>query len=229
MGGKNCGCEGSVGQRHSDAAPVDQGVGREGRALGRSNVPVLLSWLKFEMETTTRRESLFDPMNRRSWFLVLGLAMSLHNAEEILRAARMLQFMQSEAPAFLRDAYAGITASELQGSLLILTAIGLLGILVAAAFSAAAVSAFGMMALAALLGLNAVFHIALFIQTGAYMPGLVTALLITLPVSATLLVRAKQQRWVPPRAFWAAVAVGVVVHGPVLDALFRMSLNLMRA
>src|SRR5687768_789611 len=52
---------------------------------------------------------------------------------------------------------------------------------------------------------------------------------ITLPISVTLLERAKHQLWVPSRAFWAAVAVGVVVHGPVLDALFRMSLNLMRA
>jgi hypothetical protein len=174
------------------------------------------------------RESLGDPMNRRSWFLVLGLALCLHN-EEILRAAEMLQFMQSEAPAFLRDAHAGITVPELQGSLLILTAIALSGIVVAAVFSAAAASAFGMMALAALLGLNAFFHIVLFIQTGAYMPGLVTALLITLPISVTLLERARHQRWVPSRAFWAAVAVGVVAHGPVLDALFRMSLNLMRA
>jgi hypothetical protein len=168
-------------------------------------------------------------MSRRSWFLVLGLALSLHNAEEIVRARQMLQFMQSEAPAFLRDAYAGITVSELQGSLLILTAIALSGIVVAAVFSAAAASAFGMMALAALLGLNAFFHIVLFIQTGAYMPGLVTALLITLPISLTLLERARHQCWVPAGAFWAALAVGVVVHGPVLDALFRMSLELMRA
>jgi len=178
-----------------------------------------------------REASLGDPLNRRSWFLVLGLSLCLHNAEEILRAAEMLQFMQSEAPGFVRDAYAGVTVPELQGSLLILTAIALSGIVVAAVFSAAAAaaSAFGMMALAALLGLNAFFHIVLFIQTGAYMPGLVTALLITLPISVTLLERARHQRWVPSRAFWAAVAVGVVAHGPVLDALFRMSLNLMRA
>ena len=158
----------------------------------------------------------------------LGLALALHNGEEALRATHMLQFMQSDAPGFLRDAYAGITVSELQGSLLILTAIALLGAVVAAVFSAAAAAAFGMMVLAALLGLNAVFHIVLSIQAGAYMPGLITALLISLPVSVTLLVRAWQQRWVSARAFWTVLPVAVLIHGPVLDAGFRVSLSLVR-
>ena len=74
-----------------------------------------------------RGGSLGDPMSRRSWYLILGLALALHNGEEVLRATHMLRFMQSDAPGFLRDAYAGITVSELQGSLLILTAIALLG------------------------------------------------------------------------------------------------------
>ena len=167
-------------------------------------------------------------MSRRSWYLILGLALALHNGEEALRATEMLHFMQSDAPGFLRDVYAGITISELRGSLLILTAIAFLGIVVAAVFSSAAASAFGMMALAALLGLNAVFHIVLSIQAGAGMPGLVTALLISLPVSATLLRRARQQRWVSARAFWTVLPVAVLIHGPILDAVFRVSLRLMR-
>lgn len=167
-------------------------------------------------------------MSRRSWYLMLGLALALHNGEEALRAIHMLDFMQSDAPGFLRDAYAGITVSELQGALLILTVIAFVGIVVAAVWPAAVASAFGMMVLAALLGLNAVFHIVLAIQTRAYMPGLVTALLISLPVSVTLLVRARQQRWVPARAFWAVLPAAVLIHGPVLDAVFRLSLRLMR-
>jgi hypothetical protein len=167
-------------------------------------------------------------MSRRSWYLILGLALSLHNAEELLRATHMLQFMQLDAPGFLREAYAGITVSELQGILLIITAIAFLCIVVAAVFSAAAASAFGMMALAALLGLNAVFHIVISIQYGAYIPGLVTALLISLPVSVTLLVRARQQRWVSARAFWTVLPVAILIHGPVLNVLFRMSLRLVR-
>ena len=167
-------------------------------------------------------------MSRRSWYLILGLALALHNGEEALRAPQMLHFMQSNAPGFLRDAYAGITVAELQGSLLILTGIVFLGIVVAAIFSAAAASAFGMVVLAALLGLNAVFHIILSIQAETYMPGLVTALLISLPVSAALLVRARQQRWVSAGAFWTVLPVAVMIHGPVMDAIFRGSLSLIR-
>ena len=169
-----------------------------------------------------------NPMSRRSWYLILGLALALHNGEEALRATYLLHFMQTDAPGFLRDVYAGITVSELQGSLLILTAIAFLGIVVATVFSSAAASAFGMMVLAALLGLNAVFHIVLSIQTETYMPGLITAVLISLPVSVTLLVRARQQRWVSAAAFWAVLPVAVLIHGPVLDAIFRVSLRLMR-
>ena len=85
-----------------------------------------------------------------------------------------------------------------------------------------------MMVLAALLGLNAVFHIVLSVQSGAYIDGLLTALLISLPVSVTLLVRARQQRWVSARAFWTVLPVAVLIHGPVLDAVFRVSLRLVR-
>lgn len=181
-----------------------------------------------ESRTQTGPNYVLEGMSRRSRYLILGLALVLHNGEEALRAAQMLQFMQADAPGFLRDAYAGITVSELQGSLLILTTIAFVAVVLAAVFSAAAASAFGMMVLAALLGLNAVFHIVLSIQAGTYMPGLVTAVLITLPVSVTLLVRARQQRWVPAGAFWSVVPIALLIHGPVLDVVFRVSVSLVR-
>jgi len=176
-----------------------------------------------------RAGSLGDSISRRWWYLSLGLAFGLHNSEEALLAPQMLQFMQSAAPGFLRDIYAGITVSEFQGILLILTAVLLVVIAVAAIFASATASAFGMMVLAALLGLNAVFHVVLCIQTGTYMPGLVTAVLVSLPLAAALLVQAKRQRWTPAPAFWAVLPVAVVLHGPVLDALFKVGLTLLRA
>jgi hypothetical protein len=100
--------------------------------------------------------------------------------------------MQSDAPGFLRDAYAGITGSELQAVLLILTAVLLVIIAIATVFRGAA-SAFAVMVVAALLGLNAVFHVVLFIHTGVFVAGLVTAVLVSLPVAAALLVQARRQ------------------------------------
>jgi len=175
-----------------------------------------------------RADSLSDRISRRWWYFILGLAWLLHDSEEVLLAPQMLRFMQLDAPGFLRDAYAGITVSELQAVLLILTAASLIVIAIATVFAAATASAFGMIVLAALLGLNAVFHIGLFIQTGVYSAGLATAILVSLPVAATLLVQARRQRWIAAPAFWAAVPAAVLVHGPVLDGLFEASLGMVR-
>jgi hypothetical protein len=167
-------------------------------------------------------------MSRRSRYLLVGFAFALHNGEEALTARRMLQFMRSEAPGFLRDFYAGITVFELQANLLILTVLGFVVTAVAVRSSSSFASAFGMMVFAALLALNALLHIGLSIASRSYMPGLVTALLITLPVSALLLLRAKHEAWVSTSAFWAVIPVAALVHGPVLGAFLRTSLLLMR-
>lgn len=177
----------------------------------------------------TQRVSSRNPPSRRSWCLILGLAWILHDSEEWLLAPLMLQFMQSDAPDFVRHVYAGITVPELQAVLLILTSVLLVVIATAALFASTATAAFGVMALAALLGLNAVFHIALFIDTGAYAPGLLTAIMVSLPIAIALLVQARQQRWTPTPAFFAVVPAAVLVHGPVLDALFQLSLSVVRA
>lgn len=176
-----------------------------------------------------QRESPRKPLSRRRWCLILSLAWILHNSEEWLLAPQMLRFMQSEAPDFVRNVYAAITVPELQAALLILTSVVLAVIALAAVFASTATAAFGIMVLAALLGLNAVFHIALSIDTGAYAPGLLTAVIVSLPVAITLLVQARRQRWTSTPAFLAVVPAAVLVHGPVLDAFFNVSLSMVRS
>ncbi len=176
-----------------------------------------------------QRVSSQTPLSRRSWCLVLSLAWVLHDSEEWLLAPQMLQLMQSDAPDFVRNVYARITVPELQAVLLILTSVVLVVIATVALFASTATAAFGTTVLAALLGLNAVFHIALFIDTGAYAPGLLTAVMVSLPIAIALLVQARRQRWTPTPAFLAVVPAAILVHGPVLDALFRVSLSVVRA
>lgn len=175
-----------------------------------------------------QRVSSQKPLSRRSWCFILSFAWVLHNSEEWLLATQMLQFMQSDAPEFVRHVYAGITVPELRAVLLILTSVVLLVIATAASFASTVTAAFGTMVLAALLGLNAVFHIALFIDTGAYAPGLVTGVMVSLPIAVVLLVQARRQRWTPAPAFLAVVPAAFLVHGPVLDVLFRTGLSVVR-
>jgi uncharacterized membrane protein YoaK (UPF0700 family) len=166
--------------------------------------------------------------NRRWRYLLTALAFAVHNGEEALAAERLLDFARTRAPSFLRDFYAGITPSELQASLLILTAVGLVVTAIAARSPGAPGSAFAMTVFAALLGLNAVAHIGLAFVARSYMPGLMTALLINLPLSATLILHARRETWVSPAALWAVFPVGVVLHGPVLAAFLRMNIAMLR-
>jgi hypothetical protein len=176
-----------------------------------------------------RRDDRVDPrISRRSWYVLLALAFAVHNGEEALAAAGLIEFMQTRAPGFLREFYSGVTPAELQASLLILTALGL-GVTAAAARAPVApASAFAMMVFGTLIGLNAVAHIGLAMVARTYMPGLVTALLINLPLALIMLVRARREGWVASAAFWAVFPVGFVLHGPVLAVLLRMNIALLR-
>ena len=166
-------------------------------------------------------------MSRSAWYLLVGLAFAVHNSEEGLAAGRLLEFLQSDAPRFLRELYAGITVFELQVGLIVLTALGIVVTAVAVRSSTASASAFGMMVFAAVLGLNAVAHIGLSIAARSYVPGLVTAIVITLPVSVLLLLRARREAWLSTSVFWAIFPVAALVHGPLLAAFLRISLMLL--
>lgn len=167
-------------------------------------------------------------MSRSAWYLLVGLAFAVHNTEEALQARRLLEFVQSHAPRFLREFYAGITVFELQVGLIILTALGIVVTVITVRSSTASASVFANMVFAAVLGLNAVAHIGLSIAARSYMPGLVTAIVITLPVSVLLLLRARREAWVSTPVFWAVLPVAALVHGPLLAAFLRISLMLLR-
>ena len=168
-------------------------------------------------------------MSRRSWYFVVALAFALHNIEEAIAAPRMLDLMQSRGPGSLRALYSGIDASELRISLLILTTMGLLVIMTAARSPTRPIGSYVMLVFAAFIGLNALAHVALTVAFRAYMPGLLTALVLTLPISALLLARGRREHWVSSPAFWTVLPVAVLIHGPVLAGLFRVTIGLARA
>jgi hypothetical protein len=163
-------------------------------------------------------------MSRRAWYFVIGVAFAVHNGEEALAAERLLAFMQTHAPAFLHDVYAEVTVSELQINLLILTVLGFVVSMVSARSPGAFASVFGMLVFAAVLTLNALAHIGFSMASRSYMPGVVTSILITLPLSLLLLHRARREAWVSTSAFWAVFPAAAFLHGPVLAALLWGSL-----
>jgi hypothetical protein len=61
-------------------------------------------------------------------------------------------------------------------------------------------------------------HIGLAIMFRSYMPGLITAILLTLPIAIVTLSNARRDRWISTRALWSVIPAAVVMHGPVLAA-----------
>lgn len=167
-------------------------------------------------------------MTKRSWYFLIGLAFALHNSEEAIAAPRMLAMMQARGPSLLRSFYAGIEVSELRVSLFILTALGLFLALMAARNEESTSGAYIMLVFAALIGLNALMHIALAVTFRTYMPGLITAILLTLPLSLLVLAHGFRERWVSMRAYWSIIPAAVVVHGPLLAAFIIGTTRLAR-
>lgn len=168
-------------------------------------------------------------MSRRSWYFGVALAFALHNIEEAIAAPRMLELMQSRGPGSLRAFYSGIDSSELRASLLILTILGLLVTMTATRRPTRTGSSYVMLVFGAFIGLNALAHVALTVAFRAYMPGLLTALVLTLPISALLLARGRREHWVSSTAYWTVLPVAVLVHGPVLVGFLRITMGLARA
>lgn len=174
------------------------------------------------------REQYSENVNKRSWYFLTALALALHNAEEAATAPRLLELMQGRAPGFLRSFYAGIQVSELRTSLLVLTVVALLLATAARRVPGSTGWSYTMLLFGAVIGLNAVAHVGLSIAFGTYVPGLVTAVALTLPVSLAVLVRGWRDRWIHPAAYWAILPAAVVVHGPVLAVFIRTTIGVFR-
>lgn len=167
-------------------------------------------------------------VSQRAWYLVIGLAFAVHNAEEGMAAERLREFMQFDAPMAFRTFYAGITAGELRWSLAILTGVGLVVTALAVRRPLSRRAAYVMLVFAAVIGLNALAHLAFSGVARTFMPGLVTAVLITLPVAIVVCLRARRDRWVSTTAYWTAFPMALVIHGPVLALSVRATIDTLR-
>ena len=174
------------------------------------------------------REQYLENVSKRNWYFLTALALALHNAEEAATASRLLELMQGRAPAFLRSFYTGIQVSELRTSLLVLTIVALVLAIAASRAPSSPGWSYTMLLFGAVIGLNAVAHVGLSIAFRTYVPGLITAVVLTLPVSIAVMVRGWRDRWVHPAAFWTILPAAVVVHGPALAVFIRTTIGVFR-
>ena len=67
---------------------------------------------------------------------------------------------------------------------------------------------------------NGIWHAAICVMTRSYVPGVWTGLFLYVPMGGFLLFRLR--RFLSPRLFASAIAIGIVIHGVVLWLVLRM-------
>lgn len=133
----------------------------------------------------------------------------------------MVRLLQSQAPRFLRSFYSQVDVSDLRFGLAVLTLLGVALALIAIRIPRATGSAYAMLVFATVIGINAFAHIVLSVIFRAYMPGLLTAIFLCLPVAIALWYRAWKDAWIPRTWIWTVVPAALLVHGPLLAGFIR--------
>lgn len=133
----------------------------------------------------------------------------------------MVRLLQSQAPRFLRSFYSQVDVSDLRFGLAVLTLLGVTLALIAIRIPRATGSAYAMLVFATVIGINAFAHIVLSVIFRAYMPGLLTAICLCLPVAIALWYRAWKDAWIPRTWIWTVVPAALLVHGPLLAGFIR--------
>jgi hypothetical protein len=160
-------------------------------------------------------------LTQNRWYILVAGVFTLHNTEEALGAPAMLRQLQSQAPRFLRSFYSQVDVSDLRFGLAVLTLLGIALAAIAIRTSRATGSAYAMLVFGTVIGINAFAHIVLSVIFRAYMPGLLTAIFLCLPVAIALWYRVWKDAWIPRTWLWTVVPAALLVHGPLLAGFIR--------
>jgi uncharacterized protein with HXXEE motif len=154
-------------------------------------------------------------MTRRWAIWLLPLVLVLHNLEEGAFFPQYLPLVLGRLPAGVRDWIGPVTTGEMGAALVLATVIPLSFSLWAAARPVSRTALWLVLAMWATLLLNAVWHVAaaLLLFRG-YAPGVVTAVVLNLPLSVLVLRRAATERWLSRRPLLALVPAAVAFHLP---------------
>lgn len=162
-------------------------------------------------------------MSRRFILWLIPVFLLLHNAEEAIAVRRDLPQMLEHLSQWGLG-FGDVTYAQMLVALAVATLITF-ALVAWAVHRPGRVSALWVTLLIQVVVLLNVFsHLAaaFFVMRG-YSPGLITAVLINLPFSLYLLRRAVMEQWLSRRALWLTIPAALVVHGPLLLGLIRLS------
>jgi hypothetical protein len=154
--------------------------------------------------------------------LVWGVpaAVLVHNVEEALTVGRYTPAVLALVP----DAVRRLMPSRqyIYVALVVATAIPI-GFALVAHRDRRSSATYGLLLVAAVMLVNAVWHSVAAALLGGYAPGAVTAVAVNLPVMALALRWARRERWLSNGALWMYVGIGLMLHGAGLLALLAFA------
>jgi uncharacterized protein with HXXEE motif len=147
-------------------------------------------------------------------------AVLIHNVEEALTFPRYAPSVLAIVPDAVRPLMP--SARYMYVALLVVTAIPIGLALLALRRAGGAWATYGLLLVAAVVLVNVVWHLLAATLLGGYAPGVVTAVIVNLPVMAAALRWARREGWLSKGALWLYLAVGVMLHGAALLALLAV-------
>jgi hypothetical protein len=164
------------------------------------------------------------PPRGRAILWMIPALLALHDAEEALTFPRALPTVRERLPAALVPLAARVDTDSLLTALAVATVVPLAIVAWTRWRPDSRVALWAALAVQATMLLNVLSHVvaaaALF---RGYAPGLVTAVALELPFSLVLFRRVGRERWLPRGALLALVPAALVIHGPLLVGLLRVS------
>ncbi|MDQ3998430.1 MAG: HXXEE domain-containing protein [Gemmatimonadota bacterium] len=150
-------------------------------------------------------------------------AVLVHNVEEALTVGRYTPAVLALVP----DAVRRLMPSSqyiyvIYVALVVATAIPIAFALVARR-DRRSWATYGLLLVAAVMLVNAVWHSVAAVLLGGYAPGVVTAVAINLPVMALVLRWARRESWLSKGALWMYLGIGLMLHGAGVLALLALA------
>jgi hypothetical protein len=161
-------------------------------------------------------------VTRRTLALLLPLAFLVHNAEEALTIPRFLAVVKARLPTWAPWWALQIRVPLYRTALLVVTALAVLIGLWVLLRPRSHAAFWSLLLLQSVLLLNAFSHLLTVAILRGYSPGVITAVLLNLSLSLYVFRTASRERWLSRAALLGLVPAAVLVHGPLLIALFAL-------
>jgi hypothetical protein len=158
----------------------------------------------------------------RTLALLLPLVFALHNGEEAFTIGPFLPLLKAQLPSWAAAWTRDVTVPLYLAGLAIVTTLGLLAGLWVLLRPRSRAALWTLLLLQAVLLLNAFSHLLTAALLRGYDPGVATAALVNLPLSLYVFRTASREAWLARGPLLALIPAAVLVHGPLLMALFAL-------